>query len=165
MQIFKWTISWNVWQWIIGIVGGGLLFTWYGWEYLWDNEDCDSFWWISLIVTAVNAVLFFLFDEWYQIIFYCVSVWTLILEGWCAVICFKNSVDKAGILSIVSAIITTVVMLLCPIVFELVGSWMVSTFGENLVWYRIGVLIGLALAIGIGVGIVYLFGLLEGLCY
>jgi hypothetical protein len=49
-------------------------------------------------------------------------------------------------------------------VFELVGSWIVSIFGENTIGIRIISLICLAVVIGIVVGIPAFFSLLAGLC-
>jgi hypothetical protein len=99
--IFQWNIPWMVWQWIIGIVGGGWLAVGLGLliYLLHDGIVCDYF--ISgflclCTVVIINFVLFLCLRENYKAIFGCFSVWAILGGIVLASICFDDVEDEWG---------------------------------------------------------------------
>lgn len=99
--IFDWNIPWGVWQWIIGIVGGGWIALGLGLliYLLHDSVACDYF--ISGIiclcaVAVVNFVLLLCLRENYKVIFGCISAWAILGGGILSAICFDDVEDEWG---------------------------------------------------------------------
>ena len=113
--IFQWNIPWVVWQWIIGIVGGGWIALGLGLliYLLHDSVTCDYF--ISGLiclcaVAVVNFVLLLCLRENYKAIFGCISAWTILGGGILSAICFDGAEDEWGWVYVVAVIILLIGM-------------------------------------------------------
>lgn len=113
--IFHWNIPWVVWQWIIGIVGGGWLTLGFGLliYLLHDGLTCDYF--ISgficlCAVTVINFVLLLCLRENYKAIFGCFAAWNIIGGGILSAICFDDVEDEWGWVYVVAVIILLIGM-------------------------------------------------------
>jgi hypothetical protein len=118
--IFHWTIPWVVWQWIIGIVGGGWIALGLGLliYLLHDSVTCEYFisGLICLCVVAVaNFVLLLCLRENYKVIFGCISAWAILGGGILSAICFDDAEDKWG-----WGYIATIIILLLGMVASLI---------------------------------------------
>ena len=114
--IFGWNIPWVVWQWIIGIVGGGWLTLGLGLliYLLHDSMTCDYF--ISGFlclgaVAVVNFVLLLCLRENYKGIFGCFSAWVILGGGILSAICFDDVEDEWGWIYIGTAIAVLLLMI------------------------------------------------------
>ena len=99
--IFDWNIPWLVWQWIIGIVGGGWIALGLGLLiYLLDDSvTCDYFisGFLSLCAVAIiNFVLLLCLRENYKVIFGCISAWMMLGGVVFASLCFDDVEDEWG---------------------------------------------------------------------
>ena len=118
----KWNIPWLVWQWIIGIVGGGwitlllALLT-----YLLDDSITCEYTVFGFICVGVMAVVNFLLLVFlrgnYKAIFGCFSVWTMIGSVILAVICFDDVEDEFGWGYIIAGAVVLIAMILGLIFF------------------------------------------------
>lgn len=113
--IFGWNIPWVVWQWIIGIVGGGWIALGLGLliYLLHDSITCEYF--ISGLiclcaVAVVNFVLLLCLRENYKAIFGCFSAWAILGGVVLASICFDDAEDEWGWGYIVAVIILLIGM-------------------------------------------------------
>ena len=74
LWIFKWHITWTVWQWIIGVIAGIAVLILLSFCYrdflLWDTVANMA---IFLVVALLNGVALFFLKENYEIIFGCIS--------------------------------------------------------------------------------------------
>ena len=98
---FHWKVSWVVWQWIIGIIGGGWLTFWVCFlVYILDDSiTCDYFvaGFIALLICALlNFIFLLIFREGYKVLYACLSGWELIggLSLTCA--CYSDLEDEWG---------------------------------------------------------------------
>ena len=114
--VFRWNIPWVVWQWIIGIVGGGWIALGLGLliYLLHDSITCDYF--ISGLiclcaVAVVNFVLLLCLRENYKTIFGCFTVWNIIGSGVLSAICFDDVEDEWGWIYIGMAIVVLLLMI------------------------------------------------------
>lgn len=113
--IFQWNIPWVVWQWIIGIVGGGWLAFGLGLliYLLHDSVICDYFisGFLCLgVVAVVNFVLLLCLRENYKVIFGCISAWAILGGGILSAICFDDVEDEWGWVYVVAVIILLIGM-------------------------------------------------------
>ena len=115
--IFQWNIPWVVWQWIIGIVGGGWIALGFGLliYLLHDSVTCEYF--ISGLiclcaVAVVNFVLLLCLRENYKAIFGCFSAWAILGGGILSAICFDDVEDEWGWVYVVAAIAILLLMLI-----------------------------------------------------
>ena len=115
--IFDWNIPWTVWQWIIGIVGGGWLALGLGLliYLLHDSVTCEYF--ISGLiclcaVAVVNFVLLLCLRGNYKAIFGCFSAWAILGGVVLASICFDDAEDEWGWGYVVAAIAILLLMLI-----------------------------------------------------
>lgn len=113
--IFQWNIPWVVWQWIIGVVGGGWLTLGLGllMYLLHDSMTCDYF--ISGFlclgaVAVVNFVLLLCLRENYKTIFGCFSAWVILGGGILSAICFDDVEDEWGWVYVAAVIILLIGM-------------------------------------------------------
>ena len=113
--IFDWNISWGVWQWIIGIVGGSWIVVGLGLliYLLHDGIFCDYFitgFLCLCAVTIVNFVLLLCLRENYKVIFGCISAWAILSGGILSAICFDDVEDEWGWVYVVAVIILLIGM-------------------------------------------------------
>ena len=115
--IFNWNISWSVWQWIIGVVGGGWLAVGLGLlvYLLHDGMTCDYF--ISgliclCVVEIINFVLLLCLRENYKAIFGCFSVWQILGGIVLASICFDDVEDEWGWGYVATVIVILLLMII-----------------------------------------------------
>ena len=118
VAIFNWSIPWIVWQWIIGIVGGGWLMLGLGaLIYLLEDEVIADYYmsgFITLsIITLANVILFLCLRENYNILFSCFSVWSIIGGIILSYTCFEDVEDECGIGYIGASIVILLIMILC----------------------------------------------------
>ena len=115
--IFDWTIPWGVWQWIIGIVGGGWLALGLGLliYLLHDSVICDYFisGFLCLgVVAVVNFVLLLCLRENYKVIFGCISAWAILGSGALSAICFDDVEDGWSWIYIGMTIVVLMLMII-----------------------------------------------------
>ena len=113
--IFNW--GWPFWQWMIGVVGGGILFAILVFVVWWLNEEMFADFYVlgSVILgifVVVNFVLLLIFGANYKIIFGCLSVFEII--GGLALIfsTFEEWEEGWGAFQIVETSVSFVVMLI-----------------------------------------------------
>ena len=119
--IFQWNIHWVVWQWIIGVVGGGGLALGVGLliDLLHDSVTCEYF--ISGLiclcaVAVVNFVLLLCLRENYKAIFGCFSAWAILGGGILSAICFDDAEDEWGwgyVAMMIAILFLMVISLIC----------------------------------------------------
>ena len=115
-----WDIPWLVWQWIIGIVGGGWLALGIGLLiYLLDDAIvCDYYLaglFSMLAVLLVNCILVLILRENYKAIFGCLCGWEIIGCGVMAYICFDDIESEWGVGYIIGGVVVLLIMLACLI--------------------------------------------------
>ena len=115
--VFRWNIPWVVWQWIIGIVGGGWIALGLGLliYLLHDSVTCEYF--ISGLiclcaVAVVNFVLLLCLRGNYKAIFGCFSAWAFLGGVVLASISFDDEEDEWGWVYVVAAIAILLLMLI-----------------------------------------------------
>lgn len=119
--IFQWNIPWVVWQWIIGVVGGGWLAIGLGLliYLLHDGIACDYFitGFICLCAVAIiNLVLLLCLRENYKAIFGCFSAWGILGGVVLASICFDDAEDEWGwvyLATMIAILFLMVISLIC----------------------------------------------------
>ena len=119
--VFRWNIPWVVWQWIIGIVGGGWIALGLGLliYLLHDSVTCEYF--ISGLiclcaVALVNFVLLLCLRENYKVIFGCISAWAILGGGILSAICFDDVEDEWGwayLATMIAILFLMVISLIC----------------------------------------------------
>ncbi|MBO5736298.1 MAG: hypothetical protein J6S04_00680 [Clostridia bacterium] len=118
--IFSWHASWTVWQWLIGIVGGGwLALVAAFFIYIWNDAFVADYYItgiISVIAFAlINFIFLLLFRGNYKVIFGCFAVWNIIGGGILSAICFDDVEDEWGWGFVVTVIILLLGMIACLI--------------------------------------------------
>ena len=99
--IFGWNIPWVVWQWIIGIVGGGWLALVIAFFVYILNDAIVADYYITGIISVIafaliNFIFLLLFRGNYKAIFGCFAVWNIIGGGVLSAICFDDVEDEWG---------------------------------------------------------------------
>ena len=115
--IFQWNIPWIVWQWIIGVLGGGWLTLGIGYLiYLLDDDIIVDFYIsgfvVLFVVTLANVILFLCLRDSYRIMFSCFSVWSIIGGIILAVASFDNVEPECGVGYIGASILLLVLMVI-----------------------------------------------------
>ena len=99
--IFDWNISWVVWQWIIGIVGGGWLALVIAFFVYILNDAIVADYFVTGLISVVafaliNFIFLLLFRGNYKVVFGCFAVWNIMGGGVLSAICFDDVEDEWG---------------------------------------------------------------------
>jgi hypothetical protein len=99
--IFQWNIPWVVWQWIIGIVGGGWLALVIAFFVYILNDAIVADYYITGIISVIafaliNFIFLLMFRGNYKVIFSCFAVWNIIGGGILSAICFDDVEEEWG---------------------------------------------------------------------
>lgn len=99
--IFQWNIPWVVWQWIIGVVGGGWLALVIAFFVYILNDAIVADYYITGIISVIafaliNFIFLLMFRGNYKVIFSCFAVWNIIGGGILSAICFDDVEEEWG---------------------------------------------------------------------
>ena len=118
--IFRWHISWTVWQWLIGVVGGGWLTLIVGFfVYILNDayvcEYCILGFLATLIGGLLNTILFLLLKDGYRVLYGCFGGWIIlwgIVVGW---ICYEDVEEEWCVANLVASAAVLLAMIACLI--------------------------------------------------
>ena len=116
--VFNW--PWAVWQWFVGIVGGGVLFVSLAFAVWWLDEECLIDYYVlgTLVLGAcvlLNFIFLLIFRENYKTIFSWISGFEVVSGGILAFITFDDIEEGWGVAQIIEIVLTIIFFIIAMV--------------------------------------------------